>query len=76
MVKVNKQEQKIITKVDLNLYSILLHLQDYQENAKHTGDKVLRRLYDELLEYIESRILLQSGDIEDTYVVIEQRINE
>ena len=71
-----KQEQKTVTKVDLNLYTLFLHLEDYQANAKHTGDKVLCLLYDALMEYVENRILLHRGDIEDTYVVIEQQIEK
>ena len=69
-----KPKQKIVTKLDLNLYTLLLHLQDYQDNAKLTGDSVLCLLYDTLTEYIENRLFPQSGDIENLYVVVEQRI--
>ena len=68
-----KQTRKIVTKLDLNWYALFLHLQNYQENAKLTGDKALCLLYDALIEYMENRLFPYNGDIEDTYVVVEQR---
>ena len=71
-----KQPKKFVTKLNLNWYTLFLHLQDYRENANLTGDKVLCHLYDALIEYMENRLFPQSGDIEDTYVIVEQRIDK
>lgn len=69
------QEKRISrTKINLLWYTAFAYLDDMQSKFSQLHDKEAYRLYSELLNYIDKKFPLGKGDIDDTYVVIEQVI--
>ena len=70
------QGQTVSTRVELPWFILLYGLDGLLEQVQLVNDKKLRRLFDELEKYIETRLFEKRGDIVDTYVIFEQQRNE